>query len=339
MPPTPAKTIEVLTIAADWLAAGKEVALATVMAAWGSSPRPPGSMLAVDGNGAFEGSVSGGCIEGAVIAEACEVIAAGRPRVLEYGVSDAEAWAAGLACGGAMKVFVERIDDAGLLAELQNRRPVALATHVESGVHAVIGSDGAGGPLPLTADTVAAAHQALDEDRCRMVEEAGGPVFIRVFNPPLRMIVVGAVHITQTLAPMAALAGFDVTVVDPRRAFATAERFPGVTLNGAWPDEALAELAPDARTAIVTLVHDPKLDDPALEAALASPAYYIGALGSRKSHTERLDRLAARGHDAAALSRIHGPVGLDLGGRKPAEIAVSIVAQAVARRFGKAPVS
>ena len=317
-----------LARAAAWLAEGKSVALATVVATWGSSPRPPGSLMAVDEGGAFAGSVSGGCIEGAVIAEAREVIADGTPRQLEYGVSDEEAWAVGLACGGSMWVYVEKITEPDLIDALRTQRPVALATHLESGAHALVTAGDVRGGLAISDESAAAARRALADDRCVLVDDG---VFVRVFNPPLRMIVLGAVHVAQSLAPMAALAGFAVTIVDPRRAFATAERFPDVTLCHDWPDEALEALAPDARTAVVTLVHDPKLDDPGLEAALKSDAYYIGALGSRKTHGERLRRLSARGFSEETLARIHGPVGLDLGGRKPAEIAVSILAQAVAR--------
>ena len=176
---------------------------------------------------------------------------------------------------------------------------------------------------------------ALRDNRSAAIEDPGGTVFARVFNPPLRMVIVGAVHISQSLAPMAALAGFEVTVVDPRGAFATDERFPGVTLSHQWPDEALEALAPDSRTAVVTLIHDPKLDDPALEAALRSDVFYIGALGSRKTHAKRLDRLRAQGFDDETLARIYGPAGFDLGGRASSEIAVAVLAEAIAASHGK----
>jgi len=179
-----------------------------------------------------------------------------------------------------------------------------------------------------------AAEAALADDASRAVTLGAEEVFLHVFNPPLRLIVVGAVHIAQPLARMAALSGFAVTVVDPRRAFADAERFPGVAVSTDWPDDALAALKPDRRTAVVTLTHDPKIDDPALVAALGSPAFYIGSLGSRKTHAARLARLATHGFDAAALARIHGPVGLDIGALSPAEIALSILAQIVQARRG-----
>lgn len=174
---------------------------------------------------------------------------------------------------------------------------------------------------------VAAAQEALRTDACRTVEVEGVRWFVQPFNPPLRLIVVGAVHIAQPLSRMASLLDYAVTLIDPRSAFARAERFSGLEVHTEWPDDALRALRPDARTALVTLTHDPKLDDPALEVALASPAFYVGSLGSRRTHAARCKRLEARGIAAAALERIHGPIGLDIGARSPAEIAVSILAE------------
>ena len=325
----------VLIQARAWLEDGKGVALATVVGTWGSSPRPPGSLLAVNAEHDFVGSVSGGCIEGAVITEAVQAIADGKPRLLDFGVSDEQAWEVGLSCGGEMKVYVETAPAAKILEGLIGERPIALATRLESGAHALVRPTSQDGDFALGDDTLAAARQALVENRATTFEDSGGSVFVAVFNRQLRMIVVGAVHIAQALAPMAAGAGFEVTVVDPRRAFATDARFPAITLRHDWPDDALAELRPDARTAVVTLTHDPKLDDPALIAALASDSYYVGALGSRKTHAKRLDRLRAAGCEEEGLKRIHSPVGLTLGGRKAAEIAVSILAQAVAASHGR----
>ncbi len=180
----------------------------------------------------------------------------------------------------------------------------------------------------------AAVEAALRRDTSEMVETDSGPVFLQVFNPPLRLAIVGAVHIAQSLAPMAALAGYAVTVIDPRRAFASDARFPDVTLVNEWPDEALQAMAPDRRTAVVTLTHDPKIDDPGLDAALGSEAFYVAALGSRRTHAGRVARLKELGHDDAAIGRIHGPAGLDIGAVSPAEIAISVLAQmtAVLRR-------
>ena len=207
------------------------------------------------------------------------------------------------------------------------KRPAALVTDLECGAQALVAEDETTGALALEETEVAEVRSAIRDDRSAL--DADSNRFVQVFNPPLRLIVVGAVHIAQQLVPLASAAGYDVTVVDPRRAWASGERFPGVTLVTDWPDEALQALAPDRRTAIVTLTHDPKLDDPALDIALASPAFYIGALGSRRTQERRLERLRGQGFDEPALARIHGPVGLDIGAKSPAEIAVAILAEIV----------
>ena len=342
-------TEAVLAQALAWLAGGRKVALATVARTWGSSPRPAGSKLAVDDAAAFVGSVSGGCIEGAVIQEALEVMAAGGSRLLSFGVSDETAWEVGLACGGKIEVLVEAVvpdaDGRGvpraaleeLLAARRARRSVVLATPMAGGRHRLVpvapvahGAEGAGAAL------AAAVAEVARRDQAEVVDDAGASVLLEPHLAPLRLVIVGAVHAAQPLAEMAGLAGFAVTIVDPRRAFATAARFPGQALVVGWPDAALAELAPDARTAVVTLTHDPKLDDPALVAALASPAFYIGCLGSAKTHAARRTRLGAQGIAAAALDRLHGPVGVRIGARTPAEIAVSILAEIVAALRGAA---
>ena len=214
-----------------------------------------------------------------------------------------------------------------LLADRAAKRAVVLVTDLAAGDSRLVHPDSASELAGLDPELRAAVDRALAGDRSATVERGAGRSFVHVFNPPLRMIVVGAVHIAQPLARMATEAGYAVTVVDPRRAFASEARFPGVALLSDWPDDALAELAPDARTAIVTLTHDPKIDDPALHMALRSPAFYIGALGSRKTHAARLKRLASAGFDDAQTARIHGPVGLAIGARSPAEIAVAILAQ------------
>ncbi len=223
-----------------------------------------------------------------------------------------------------------------LLARLEQaraaQRPVVLATRLPSGEQVLLPGDDA--PPGLAA----AAEAALRADRSQVVEADGAQWFLHAYNPPLRLVVVGAVHIAQALVPMAAGLGYGVTVADPRRAFASDERFPGVTVSTDWPDEALGALRPDSRTAIVTLTHDPKLDDPALDRALRSEAFYVGALGSRKTHAARLGRLREMGHEDTALARIRGPVGLDIGAVTAPEIALSILAQIVAVRRGAAPV-
>jgi xanthine dehydrogenase accessory factor len=219
-----------------------------------------------------------------------------------------------------------------LLAALQAaraaKRPVVLATRLPDGAQCLLPD-----PAQPAALNAAAAH-ALEEDESGTVQIDGTDWFLQAYTPPLRLIVVGAVHIAQALVPFASEVGFAVTVVDPRRSFASDERFPNVTVRTDWPDEAMDALAPDSRTAVVTLTHDPKLDDPALDRALRSGAFYIGALGSRRTHAARLGRLRALGHDEAALARIKGPVGLDLEAVTAPEIGLSIAAELVAARRG-----
>jgi xanthine dehydrogenase accessory factor len=205
--------------------------------------------------------------------------------------------------------------------------PAALATNLKSGQQCLIEGSEIHGDLMLDEVAMMGVEKAFADDRSTILETAGGPVFVEIFNPTLRCFLVGAVHIAQPLARMAALAGYRVTVIDPRSAFANDTRFPDMELSGEWPDEAMQRLKPDRRTAIVTLTHDPKLDDPALAEALRSDAFYIGALGSRKTHAARLKRLAELGFTDEDFARIHGPVGLNIGAVSPAEIAVSILAQ------------
>jgi xanthine dehydrogenase accessory factor len=318
--------VDVLRRARAWVEAGAGVALATVVSTWGSAPRRAGSLLAATAGGEFQGSVSGGCVEAAVVREARAAIADGRPRLLRYGVSDAEAREVGLACGGAIEVLVVRLAGAAALATLLERiaarAPVVAALGLDGGELQVV-DPAASAPL------APAAREALARDAAATVEAAGRPWFLRPFPPPVRVVILGAVHVAQALVPMVKLAGWEPIVADPRRAFATPARFEGVRLVHGWPDEALAAVGLDRRTAVVTLTHDPKLDDPALAAALRSEAFYVGALGSRRSQAARRERLRALGVDDAALARIHGPVGLALGGRSPAEIAISIVAELV----------
>ena len=304
--------------ALDWHLAERGAALATVVETWGSAPRRVGSQLAVSGTGEMAGSVSGGCVEGAVVTEALEALEDGAPRMLEFGVSDGDAFAVGLACGGTIRVLVQPVGEAfapDLLQELVTARADRVA------VAAISDAEG----------RVSEVTQQGYPERFRMdrsgFEEDGR--FVAVHNPPLRLAVVGAVHIAQTLVPMARATGFDPVVIDPRDSFASPERFPDTRILSDWPDEAVAEVGLDARTALVLLTHDPKLDDPALEAALAGTCFYIGALGSTRTHAKRLDRMREKGFDEAALARIHGPVGLDIGAANPAEIAVSILAEMV----------
>ncbi|WP_282158132.1 XdhC family protein [Shimia thalassica] len=303
-------------LALEWHTAGRGAVLATVVQTWGSAPRRIGAQMVVSGDGQIEGSVSGGCVEGAVMVEALEALEEGKARLLEFGVSDGDAFAVGLACGGTIKVLVEPIGkvlDAAVLGQLvqarSERRPVAYVCDISSG----------GGTL----------FTEGYEDRFRMdrsgLEEDGS--FVAIHNPPLRVVIVGAVHIAQAFVPMARIAGFDPILVDPRSAFGSEARFPGEEILEDWPDEAMERIGLDTRTALVLLTHDPKLDDPALHIALASGTFYIGALGSKRTHASRVARLTDAGFGADQIARIHGPVGLDIGASNPAEIAVSILSQ------------
>jgi xanthine dehydrogenase accessory factor len=305
---------DILATALDWARRGKSVALATVVATWGSSPRGVGSLLAIDQDGRFIGSVSGGCVEGEILATAEEVLATGKPVLREFGVSNERAWSVGLACGGAIKIFVERI---GQIEFLQGLIDDARAGHESRTVLAL--ETGARRPYDPAAP--------LDLSHGGLVETSLGLFFLEHWRAPLRLAIIGAVHIAQALAPIAALAGYDVTVIDPRGAFADPARFPGVKLRPAWPQDALSDYRLDARAALVALSHEPRIDDPALAAALDSACFYIGALGSRGSAEKRRVRLRASGYSDAALARIHGPIGLPIGAATPAEIAIAIAAE------------
>lgn len=222
-----------------------------------------------------------------------------------------------------------------LLAGQAAKRPLALVTDLESGRQLLLDGEEALGELADDPAAEAAARQALERERSGRVPDSD--LFAQVFMPPLRLVVVGAVHIAQALVPMASLAGYDVTVIDPRQAWASDARFPEVKIADGWPDEALEALAPDRRTAIVTLTHDPKLDDPALVTALGGPAFYIAALGSTRTHAKRRERLLAAGLSEEQIARIAAPAGLAIGARSPAEIAVSILAQMTAALRGAPP--
>lgn len=312
--------------ALEWFRAGRGAALATVVETWGSAPRRVGAQLVIGGDGRIEGSVSGGCVEGAVIVEAQEAMQEGEARLLEFGVSDEDAFAVGLACGGTIRVLIEPVGAvlpepmlAELVAARARREPLAYEVNVETGRRALRRN---------------AYAERLRMDRSGFEED--GQTFVAVHNPPLRLVVVGAVHIAQALVPMARIAGYDPIIIDPREAFAAQSRFPGETLVTDWPDEAVARIGLDARTAVVLLTHDPKLDDPALRSALRSDVFYIGALGSSRTHAKRVERMREARVPAESIARIHGPVGLDIGAAGPAEIAVAILAQMTAVLRGRA---
>ena len=333
----PAATHDILDFADRIVDAGGSVVLATVIETWGSSPRAVGAHLAVAEAGGFAGSISGGCIESAAITAAETVMKRGRLELLEVGVSNERAWEVGLTCGGKITVLLEPYR-AGPVRALLARARAAGATAIrlvdlDSGADHVVTEDEQAGDPVLDEATLEIAREAMGSGRSGMLPAASTRLFGRLYTPPLRLIIVGAVHIAQALAPMARLAGYAVTVVDPRRAFATRERFPDTALSTEWPERAFDTLRLDSGCAVVTLGHQPDLDDEALILALRSPAHYIGALGSKRTHAKRLTRLRKQCPESL-LAKIHAPIGLPLGGREPAQIAVSILAQMIGVRHG-----
>jgi xanthine dehydrogenase accessory factor len=296
-----AENDSVIAAAKAWK--GEPMAIATVVSTWGSAPRPKGSHMLVHADGRFEGSVSGGCVESDILATAANVIAGAPFSVRSYGVADAAAWEVGLPCGGEIAVMVQPVSAEGFDPELFDR--IAQARDE-------------GDALTVSTDLTSGHSDA------RPLET--GQVFVNRYDPPRRLLIVGAVQIAQSLAQLATTLGIETVVIDPRARFLTEERFPGVTLDDRWPDEAIAAYRPGPSTAVVTLSHDIKIDDPALIAALSSDAAYVGALGSRKSHAARRERLAAEGVTPEQLERIDAPVGIDIGAIGPSEIALSVAA-------------
>ncbi|MEZ5827152.1 MAG: XdhC family protein [Hyphomicrobiales bacterium] len=319
------RTHDPIEMAREWLEAFDTIALATVVSAWGSAPVPVGGQLVVAPDGRFEGSVSGGCVEIDVMTEAQDVIANAKPRLLEFGIADEAAWRAGLPCGGTIKVFVEPLcaADAAYLDEIvaarRSRRLMAVATNLATGNRSLI--------EPATATDPALSAQISAGDS-GIVAQADGEIFLHVLMPAVRLVLAGATHITQVLADLAARVGYDVVIVDPRPAFASAGRFGRMTILEELPETSTAS-AFDGRTAVVALTHAAHLDDEALTTALRSDCFYVGALGSRKTHAKRLERLRAAGITEDQLARIHAPVGLAIGAKGPVEIAVSILAEVV----------
>lgn len=328
-----------------WLNHGEQIAVATVVRTWGSSPRPIGSKLAATHSGGITGSVSGGCVEGAVIEECLSVIETKIPKLLKFGIADETAWDVGLPCGGKIEVFVEPFSAYESVFDtfkgfLEQQKACALVSYISGSPdgynhkllifdnHQTLGDLEIGKNvedlLPILSDTLKAGKSSavdIDEETTLLVE---------VYPSPDRLIVIGAVHTAEKLVSLARVIGFETIVIDPRRAFNNRERFPDATeLVLEWPDEALNKLALDRSAYIAVLTHDPKLDDPALLFALKSDARYIGALGSQRTNQKRIERLKEAGLTESEISRMHAPIGLDLGGRRPEEIAVSILGEIV----------
>lgn len=336
----------------SWIKEDKTVAIGTVIQTWGSAPRGVGAKMGVSNEGEISGSVSGGCVEGAVVEASLEVLSTGTPQLLHFGVADETAWEVGLACGGTIDVFVNRLDRGWyepLVSAIQQGKTVATATIIqgegaqlgrtlvlnEIGTH--YGSLGKG----LDEATLESAREGIASGKSGRItiqknqEGKEVDIFLDVILPSPVLVIVGGAHISIALANLAKILGFRTIIVDPRRSFGNLARFPDVDqLIQSWPDQALADIELNRSTAVATLTHDPKLDDPALMVALTSQAFYIGALGSQKTQTKRRQRLLAAGLSAAQVDRLHGPIGLDIHARTPEEIALSIMAEIVAARSG-----
>ena len=316
---------DVLTQLEGWLAKGDRAALATVIDTRRSAPRPLGSRLAVSESGLLFGSVSGGCVESDVALQAREAIADGVPRILPYGIADEDARSVGLPCGGEIDVFVAPVTDTELVTRLRRA--------VENGEYGrlttVVRGDRAGA-MELELEGAPAA------DRPELVEEEGRTLFVEPLSPPPLLLVIGAVDLAEALSAQASQLGWRSAVADPRRALLTRERLPSAgSLVEGWPEDALARAGTDEQTAVIILAHDEKIDIPALSWALRSDAFYVGALGSRRTQAKRRERLAEEGVSEDDLARLSGPAGLDLGGETVEETALSIMAEIVAVRRGR----
>lgn len=336
--------LDLLATIESWLAKGEEIAVATVIRVIGSAPRPVGARMIVSSGGRMAGSVSGGCVETTVYQEMMDLLEGGPPRLLHFGITEDMIWDVGLACGGTIDLFVHRLDPAlieTLKGSVNRAQPIALAT--------ILTGKGAGQARTVTLDEAAPGPD--EEEMVRLAQEMlaahvqvgavrevapGIEVFIEPFLPPPVLVIIGGVHIAIPLSRFARELGFRVVVADPRATFANRERFPDADqVLVAWPDQALAQLKVDPSTYLVLLTHDPKIDEPTLAAALKTDATYIGAIGSRKTHAERFERMQKWGVTPEQLQRVYAPIGLDLGGRTPEETALSILAEVVAVKNGR----
>jgi xanthine dehydrogenase accessory factor len=356
---------ELLADLERWRAAGKRAAVARVVDIEGSGPRDPGAAMAVNEDGEVIGSVSGGCVEGAVLTEGLSVLRRGEPKLVTYGIADEDAFAVGLTCGGTIHIFIDPPDatSEAIEAGLRTGEPAALATIIEGPEPGAGGGPVKAGAKLLVRPGAEPIGSLGDPDLDRVVvrdalgeleagrtgvrhyglhgearREEGVAVFIESFAPPPRMVIFGAIDFTAALARLGKLLGYHVTVCDARPVFATPARFPmadDVVVD--WPDRYLAragaELGP--RDAVCVLTHDPKFDVPAIQAALATKVGYLGAMGSRRTHAQRMERLREAGVDEAGIARVMAPVGLDIGSRTPEETAVAICAEIIALRTGR----
>ena len=307
-----AEVDDILTPLSIWLKDKRKIALATVISTWGSSQRPVGGQMAIDQNGEISGSVTGGCIEGAVITEGIKSLSDGKTRVKDYGISNDMAWEVGLACGGELKVLIQplQIEDKiifSIVESIRKREVIKLKINTKSGLRTIDKS---------ISQQSSSFNQLMNE-------------FIHIIDPKPRLFIIGAVHIAQELVKLATIADFEITLIDPRDHFATKKRFPNCQIINDWPDNALSKFKFDKATHLVTLTHDPKIDDPALIYSLKKNIGYVGSLGSKKTHQKRCERLSLLGFNQNDLNKIHGPIGLDIKAKNPAEIAISILGEII----------
>ncbi len=303
---------DILTPTSFWLKQKRRIALATVISTWGSSPRPVGGQMAIDENGEIIGSVSGGCIEGAVISEGIDSINDGKSRIKDYGISNDMAWEVGLACGGELKILIQplKLEDKivySIVDSIKNRKVVKLRINCSTGfrkIENIIGNE--------------ISHYDKSKNE-----------FIHIIDPKPRLFIVGAVHIAQALVSLADIADYEIILIDPRDHFAKENRFPNCKILNEWPDQALSRFHLDKSSHLVTLTHDPKIDDLALIYCMKKTFGYIGSLGSKKTHNKRCERLLEKGFNKGELSKIHAPIGLDIKAKTPAEIATSILAEII----------
>lgn len=336
--------LDILDTVDQWIAQNRAVALATVVETWGSAPRGIGSKMAVTSDMAMIGSVSGGCVETAVVEQALEILEDGKPRLLHYGVSDDTAWEVGLTCGGNMSIFVEPLDVQWwqiVTAEVRANRPAATVTILEganAGQKALFDTSGnalytSANLAPENCEQLAQASKS--KNRSGRTEIAEQNVMVDLHFPRPHLIMIGGVHIAMPLQSFARQVGFRVSVIDPRDVFATEERFPEVdNILHSYPDKALQQLGLDRNTYVAVLTHDPKIDDKALTTALPSDAPYIGVLSSKRTHELRKKRLLEAGIPQEQIDRIHTPIGIDINAQTPEEIALCILAEIVAVRNG-----
>tara|TARA_A100001015_G_scaffold284516_1_gene351083 strand:+ start:3169 stop:4137 length:969 start_codon:yes stop_codon:yes gene_type:complete len=312
---------DIITPTKIWLKENKKIAIATVISTWGSSPRPVGGQMTIDQSGEIIGSVSGGCVENAVIAEAKNAIEKQELIIKDYGISNDLAWETGLACGGELKILIQplEIQDKILIEVARNlnkRKQVTLITNCKNGVRKIV------------------KHHHPDSKEKSYFDKDKN-IFYHAFIPKQRLFIIGAVHIAQSLISMAKICGYEIFLIDPREHFANKKRFPKCNIINDWPDEALKNFDLNTSCHLITLTHDPKIDDPAIIKALESDFGYIGSLGSKKTHNQRIDRLNKIGINKSILSKIHGPVGLDISSKTPEEISISILAELIRFRRQK----